>query len=77
MAARRITIAEYTATTMIVTATLIVSSNIGYMALSMVLYMLGNICFAYMAYHLNRWGFFGMSIFLALVNVWGFFRWLV
>ena len=56
---------------------LVVSSNIGYVGFGYIVFLISALSILYVAYILERWGLFTMSIGYTLINLWGIWRWLV
>lgn len=67
---------EYIGSILVVAATLIVTSNIGYMVLAFIIYSLANAAWVWLGVRLNMHGLIAMNLFLMLVNFWGIGRWM-
>lgn len=56
---------------------LVVSSNMGYVGVGYIVFLLSALSILYVGWKLERWGLFTMSIGYSLINLWGIWRWLV
>jgi len=56
---------------------ILISSNIGYVGEGYVLFIASAFSILYVAWKLERWGLFTMSLGYAIINAWGIWRWLI
>ena len=56
---------------------IVVSSNVGYVGIGYIVFLLSSVFILYVALKLSRWGLFTMSIGYILINFWGIWRWLI
>lgn len=56
---------------------LIVSSNMGYVGVGYIIFLISALCVLYVGVVLRRWGIFTMSLGYSLINLWGIWRWLI
>lgn len=55
----------------------VISSNIGYIGQAYISFLISAIAILYVAWKLERWGLFTMSLGYAIINAWGIWRWLI
>ncbi len=56
---------------------MLISSNVGYVGQGYILFIASALSILYVAWELERWGLFTMSLGYAIINAWGIWRWLV
>lgn len=56
---------------------IVISSNIGYIGQAYISFIISAIAILYVAWKLERWGLFTMSLGYAIINAWGIWRWLI
>lgn len=60
----------------VIVATLIVTSNIGFMILAFLIYSFANTMWIWLGVRTDMKWLVAMNAFLILVNIWGIYRWL-